>query len=71
MYLRTCVFQGVCVCVCRCLPDLELCAGWQVGGQLLYQGQQDRLDEGTRFLAEHLLAVDGLTRVQDQVQVCG
>lgn len=52
-------------------PDFELGAGREVGRELLDERQQHGLGERTRVLAEHLLRVDGLAHVQDQVQVCG
>ncbi len=52
------------------LPDFELRASWQVGGQLLDEWQQHGLAERARVLTEHLLRVDGLTHIQDQVQIC-
>lgn len=52
------------------IADLEFCARAQVGGELLDEGQKDGLVEWTGLLAEHLLGVDGLAHVQDQIQVC-
>ncbi|TNN38904.1 hypothetical protein EYF80_050934 [Liparis tanakae] len=49
-------------------PDLELGAGGEVGGELLDERQQHGLAEGARVLPEHLLGVDGLAHVEDQVQ---
>lgn len=54
---------------CVSSPDLELGARGEVGGQLLDQRQQHRLAQGAWRLAEHLLGVDGLAHVQNQVQV--
>lgn len=50
-------------------PDFELGACGEVGGELLYKRKQHGLAERTGVLTEHLLRVDGLTHVQDQVQI--
>jgi len=50
-------------------PDLELGAGGEAGGELLDERQQHGLAEGARVLPEHLLGVDGLAHVEDQVQI--
>lgn len=52
-------------------PDFELRAGGEVGGELLDERQQHGLAERTRVLPKHLLGVNGLADVQDQVQICG
>lgn len=51
-------------------PDFELRAGCKVGGELLDERQQHRLAERAGVLTEDLLRVDGLTHIQDQVQIC-
>lgn len=51
------------------VADFKLRAGCEVGGELLDEGQQHRLAERARVLTKHLLRVDGLTHIQDQVQI--
>lgn len=50
-------------------PDLEFRAGGEVGAELLDERQQHGLAERTRVLPEHLLGVDGLAHVEDEVQI--
>lgn len=50
-------------------PDFELRAGCKVGGELLDERQQHRLAERAGVLTKYLLRVDGLTHIQDQVQI--
>lgn len=54
----------------RSSPDFELRAGCEVGGKLLDEWEQHRLAERTGVLTKHLLRVDGLAHVQNQVQIC-
>lgn len=51
-------------------PDFELRAGCKVGGELLDERQQNGLAERAGVLTKHLLRVDGLAHIQDQVQIC-
>lgn len=59
------------VATLRHSPDFELRAGGEVGRKLLDEREQHGLAEGARVLAKHLLRVDGLAHIQDQVQVSG